>query len=118
MLSCALEGCRRSGARRNPRLAEVLQAIGLVNRAGLGVDRIYEELLLLGKDLPRYDANESHVRLVFPTRAHARSVRFVHEVRRRDGEFGFDDLILLRGLTRRESLDRWTAAKLLQLPEG
>ena len=37
----------------------MLQVIGLVNRAGLGVDRIHEELLLPGKDLPRYDADES-----------------------------------------------------------
>ena len=104
--------------RRNPLLADVLLAIGLVNRAGLGVDRIYEELLLPGKDLPRHDADESHVRLVLPTRTHARFVRFVHEVRRGGGEFGFDDLIVLRGLTRRGSLDHWTAADLLQPPAG
>ena len=45
-------------------------------------------------------------------------VRFVHEVRRGGGELGLDGLILLRGLTRRGSLDRWSAAELLQLPEG
>ena len=109
---------RHPPVRRNPLLADVLQAIGLVNRAGLGVDRIYEELLLLGKGLPRYDADESHVRLVLPTRTHARFVRFVHEVRRGGGELSLDDLILLRGLTKRRSLDRWTAAELLQLSEG
>ena len=70
---------RHPPVRRNPLLADVLPAIGLVNRAGLGVDRIYEELLLLGKDLPRYDAHESHVRLVLPTRTHAHFVRFVHD---------------------------------------
>ena len=101
--------------RRNPLLADVLQAIGLVNRAGLGVDRIYEELLLLGKDLPRYDADESHVRLVLPTRTHAHFVRFVHEVRRGGGVFGLDDLILLAGS---RDAGHWTAAELLQLPEG
>ena len=109
---------RHPPVRHNPLLADVLQAIGLLSRAGLGVDRIYEELLLLGKDLWRYDADESHVRLALPTRAHTHFVRFVHEVRRGDGELGLDDLILLRGLTRRGSLDRWTAAELLQLPEG
>ena len=41
----------------------MLQAFGMVNRAGLGVDRIYEELLAMGKYLTRYDADESHVRL-------------------------------------------------------
>ena len=101
--------------RRNPLLADVLQAIGLVNRAGLGVDRIYEEMLLLGKDLPRYDADESHVRLVLPTRTHAHFVRFVHEVRRGGGVLGLDDLILLAGS---RDAGHWAAAELLQLPEG
>ena len=109
---------RHPPVRPNPHLANVLQAIGFVNRADLGVDRIYEETLLLGKDLPRYDADESHVRLVLPTRTHAHFVRFVHEVRRGGGEPGLDDLILLRGLARRGSLDRWTAAELLQIPES
>ena len=109
---------RHPPVRRNPLLADVLQAIGLVNRAGLGVDRIYEELLLLGKDLPRYDANEAHVRLVLPTRTHADFVRFVHEARRGGETLSLDDLILLRRLTRRRSLDRWTAAELLQLPDA
>ena len=109
---------RHPPVRRNPLLADVLQTIGLVNRAGLGVDRIYEELLLLGKDLPRYDADESHVRLVLPTRTHPDFVRFVHEARRGGETLSLDDLILLRRLTRRRSLDRWTAAELLQLPDG
>ena len=109
---------RHPPVRRNPLLADVLQAIGLVNRAGLGVDRIYEELLLLGKDLPRYDADESHVRLVLPTKTHADFVRFVHEARRGGVALDLDDLILLRGLTRRRSLDRWTAADLLQRPDA
>ena len=109
---------RHPPLRRNPLLADMLQAIGLVNRAGLGIGRIYEEMLVLGKDQPRYHADESHIRLVLPTRTHARFVRFVHEVRRGGGEVGFDDLILLRGLTRGGSLDRWTAAELLQLQAG
>ena len=92
--------------------------IGLVNCAGLGVDRIYEEMLLLGRDLPGYDADESHVRWVLPTKTHAHFVRFVPEVRRGGEALGLDDLILLRGRTRRGSLDRWTAAELLHLPEG
>ena len=108
---------RHPPVRRNPLLADVLQAIGLVNRAGLGVDRIYEELLALGKDLPRYEADESHVRLVLPTGTHADFARFIHEARHAGGELSLDDLIVLRGLTRRRTLDRWSAAQLLQLPQ-
>ena len=108
---------RHPPVRRNPLLADVLQAIGLVNRAGLGVDRIYEELLALGKDLPRYEADESHVRLVLPTSTHADFARFIHEARDDGGELSLDDLIVLRVLTRRRTVDRWSAAQLLQLPQ-
>ena len=108
---------RHPPVRRNSLLADVLRANGLANRASLGVARIYEELLSLGKDLPRYEADESHVRLVLPTRTHLDFVRFVYEVRRSGGELSLDDLILFRGLIKRRSLDRWSAAELLQLPE-
>ncbi len=106
---------RHPPVRRNPLLADVLQTIGLVNRLGLGVDRIFEESLALGKDLPRYEADESHVKLVLPTRTHADFARFVQDMRNGGEELGVDDLIVLRGLARRPVLDRWSAAKLLQL---
>ena len=108
---------RHPPVRRNPLLADVLQTIGLVNRLGLGVDRIFEESLSLGKDLPRYEADESHVTLVLPTRTHADFARFVQDMRSEGRGLGVDDLIVLRGLIRRPVLDRWSAARLLQLSE-
>lgn len=108
---------RHPPVRRNPLLADVLQTIGLVNRLGLGVDRIYEESLSLGKDLPRYEADESHVKLVLPTRTHADFARFVQDMRGEGQALGIDDLIVLRGLVRRPVLDRWSASRLLQLSE-
>ena len=108
---------RHPPVRRNPLLADVLQTIGLVNRAGLGVDRIYEESLLAGKDLPRYEADESHVKLVLPTITHADFARFVLGVQRGGDQFSLDDLIAMRGLLRRRSLDRWSAKDLLQNSE-
>ena len=106
---------RHPPVRRNPLLADVLQTIGLVNRVGLGVDRIFEESLSLGKDLPRYEADESHVKLVLPTRTHADFARFVQDMRGAGRELSVDDLIVLRGLVRRAVLDRWSASRLLQL---
>ncbi len=108
---------RHPPVRRNPLLADVLQTIRLVNRQGLGVDRIFEELLLLGKNPPRYQADESHVKLVLPTRTHAEFARFVYEMNRKGETLRLDDLMVLRGLLRHRSLDRWSAADLLQLPE-
>lgn len=108
---------RHPPVRRNPLLAEVLQTAGLVNRAGLGVDRIFEELLALGKSMPRYEADEAHVRLTLPTRTHRPFAQFVAEQRQQGRPLGLDDLILLRTVTERGSIDRWSAAQQLQLPE-
>ncbi len=109
---------RHPPVRRNPLLGDVLQASGLVNRLALGVDRIYEELLQRGKDVPRYREDGSSVKLVLPTRTDAAFARFVYEARRGGEELGLDDLIVLRGVRRAGSLDRWSAAGLLQLSEA
>ena len=92
----------------------MLQAAGYVNRAGMGVDRIYEELLRLGKPMPAYDSGVGYVRLVLKTRSHAAFARFVAEETRRGRGLDLDDLIVLRGVADRARLDRWSAAKALQ----
>jgi ATP-dependent DNA helicase RecG len=108
---------RHPPARRNPLLASALQSVGLVNRAGLGVDRIYEELLRLGKGMPGYEADESMVRLTLPTRTHPAFARFVATETREGRRLDLDELIALRVVTERGFLDRWTAAQRLQLSE-
>lgn len=108
---------RHPPVRRNSLLADTLQTVGFVNRAGLGVDRIYEEMLRLGKAFPRYEGDESHVSLSIFTRSHVPFARFVAEETRAGRKLDLDDLILLRGLTDRGSLHRWAASEALQLPE-
>ncbi len=108
---------RHPPTRRNPLLAAVLQSVGLVNRAGLGVDRIYEELLRLGKGMPGYEADESMVRLTLPTRTHPAFARFVAVETRAGRRLDLDDLLVLRAVSERGFLDRWSAAQRLQLSE-
>ena len=108
---------RHPPVRRNPLLANACQALGLVNRAGLGVDRLYLDLLRLGKGMPRYEADEATVRLTLPTRTHEGFARFVARERRENRDLDLDDLILLRALAERGELDRWGAARALQLGE-
>ena len=104
---------RHPPARRNPLLAAALQTIGLVNRAGLGVDRLYEESLRAGKGPPHYHATESYVRLILYTRTHMPFAAFVARERRRGMNLSLDDLLLLERLTRVSNLDRWSAAEIL-----
>lgn len=108
---------RHPPVHRNELLARVFQTIGMVNRVGLGVDRIYEGLLQLGKNLPRYSADESHVQLTIPLESHAEFALFVSEERRKGRDLGLDELVLLRRLVHVSSLDRWSAASALQLSE-
>jgi ATP-dependent DNA helicase RecG len=106
---------RHPPVRRNPRLAETLQALGYVNRVGMGVDRICEEHLRLGKPVPLWEADESHVKLALSRVTHPPFARFVAEERRAGRSLELNDLLVLRGVTERGELDRWTAAKRLQL---
>jgi ATP-dependent DNA helicase RecG len=108
---------RHPPVRRNPLLAGVLQTVGLVNRAGLGVDRIYEEILRLGKGMPQYYGDEGHVRLVLPTVTHPEFARFVSSETKAGRKLELDDLMVLRAVGERGYVDRWSAAEKLQLPE-
>ena len=108
---------RHPPVRRNPLLAEVFQSVGYVNRAGLGVDRIYEDLLRFGKGLPRYEADEAIVRVKLPTRTHEAFARFVAEETRGRRRLELDDLIVLWTATAGGEVNRRSAARSLQLPE-
>lgn len=108
---------RHPPVHRNELLARAFQAIGLVNRVGLGVDRIYEGLLKLGKDVPRYSADEAHVRLIVPFDTHESFALFAAKENRQDRPLELDDLLILRALVRTSDLDRWSAATVLQLSE-
>lgn len=108
---------RHPPAHRNPLLAEALHKIGLVNRVGMGVDRIYEGLLRLGKDVPRYSADEAHVRLTISLESNTQFALFVAEQARLGHELTLDQLLLLKALVSRSSLDRWSAAPRLQTVE-
>lgn len=104
-------------ARRNPLLAEALEKIGLVNRSGFGVKRIYEETLSDGKDLPQYEAGLSFVKLTLPTAINPAFARLAGGARQSGAPLEIEELILLRGIARNGALTRRSAAELLPLSE-
>lgn len=108
---------RHAPVRRNHLLADAFQAIGLVNRVGLGVDRIFRETLRAGKDFPRYASDVGTVKLTLPTKIHGGFARFVAE-RSLDGEeLDLDDLMVMRSLMTRDELNRWSASEVLKIAE-
>jgi ATP-dependent DNA helicase RecG len=106
---------RHAPVHRNELLAETLQQLGFVDRAGVGVDRIYERLLRFGARLPTYRADASSVSLSLPLGGSDEFAAWVVEREAEDGGLELDRLILLRGLIDVGSLDRQTAAEWLQL---
>jgi ATP-dependent DNA helicase RecG len=105
---------RHPPVHRNELLARSFQAIGLVNRVGVGVDRIYRGLLEAGKAIPRYRADATHVTLVVPLQTDPSFAIFVATERRRGRELELDDLLILKALTTSSSVNRWAAAQILQ----
>lgn len=52
---------------RNPALADVMKRIGLAERTGRGIDRIFEGSLLYGKPMPDYsESTDTFVKLFIP----------------------------------------------------
>lgn len=72
---------------RNPVLADALKRIGLAERSGRGVDRIFEGSLLYGRDLPDYsESTSTNVKLFIPRGAPDKHlVSLISEEQKRTG---------------------------------
>ena len=104
---------------RNRLLAEALQRIGYVERAGYGVDMMYEQMLRLGKEPPWFIPDELSVRVVMrDTTFDEPFVAFVQRRLRADTPPTLEHLLVLRHLKRNLELDLATAMGLLQRGEG
>lgn len=108
---------RHPPVHRNELLARSLQQLGLVNRVGLGVDRIFEGLLRSGARTPTYSADEASVSVSLPLGGSDEFAAWIVEHEQTDGTLGLDDLIVLRRLMDVGSIDRWSASEHLQLNE-
>jgi len=63
-------------------------------------------------------ADEAHVEPTLPTRTHVLFARFVAGQATAGRGLDLDDLLLLRAVTDKGSIDRWSAAAALQGPGG
>lgn len=73
---------------RNPVLADALKRVGLAERSGRGVDRIFEGSLMYGRDLPDYsESTSTSVRLFIPCgMPDTRMVALISEEQQKTGE--------------------------------
>lgn len=108
---------RHPPVHRNELLARSLQQLGLVNRVGLGVDRIFEGLLRAGARPPTYVADEVSVSVSLPLGGSDELAAWIVEYEQESESLSLDDLIVLRRLMEVGSIDRWSASEHLQLNE-
>jgi ATP-dependent DNA helicase RecG len=108
---------RHPPVHRNELLARSLRELGLANRAGLGVDKIFEGLLRAGARPPTYRADEVSVSVSLPLGGSDEFAAWIIE-QEREGPLSLDDLIVLRRLVDVGSIDRWSAAEHLQISES
>lgn len=105
-------------AARNPLLVEGLARLRLVNRSNLGVSRMYEALLMEGKEPPSIQEIGESVTVTFFRRDLSPAFRlFVAEESKAGRILGVDRLLILQYLLQHFEMDTPTAARLCQRSE-
>ncbi len=100
---------------RNPHLVEVLMRLRLVNRSNLGMSRMFQSLLVEGKEPPTIQEQGEAVRLTFFSNEVSAPFRgFVAEEEGRGVRLSVDHLLILQYLLRHAELDTATAAEVCQ----
>jgi ATP-dependent DNA helicase RecG len=108
---------RHQPKRRNPILAEALARLGYIERAGIGVDRMYRLLLRSGKEPPEYTAYPDSVQLSIHNPDFDEAfTRFVARKQEEMGAFSLDTLIVLSLLKREQFAEKQQLSDALQLP--
>lgn len=106
---------------RNPLLADALKRVGLAERTGRGVDRIYEGSLRYGRECPDYsESTSANVRLFIPRgMPDKRIVTMIAEHQQRTGEpMPLNSLLLLNLLKQGRRMTTEAINKELNLSEG
>ncbi|PIY20714.1 MAG: AAA family ATPase [Deltaproteobacteria bacterium CG_4_10_14_3_um_filter_60_8] len=105
-------------AARNPLLVEALARLRLVNRSNLGISRMYEALLIEGKEPPSIQEIGESVTVTFLRRDISPAFRLFVAEESQDGRLlGVDRLLILQYLLKHFEMDTATAARLCQRPE-
>lgn len=105
---------------RNPLLADAVKRIGLAERTGRGVDRIFEGMLRYGRPAPDYSLSNDFTVSVFLTNATADLdfLKLVVEQEDKLGALPIDSLIILSRLREERRLTTTDLAPSVQKPEA
>lgn len=104
---------------RNPLLVHALSRLRLVNRSNLGVGRMFEAMLIEGKEPPLIVDEESAVRVIFKRQETAAPFReFIADEGKAGRVLDVDHLLVLRWLLGHAEIDTSVAAELCQRREA
>ena len=106
---------------RNPVLADALKRIGMAERSGRGVDRIFEGSLFYGRPLPDYsESSATAVRLFIPRGLpDEKFIRMITEEQQRTGELlPLNTLLILNTLKQERRMSIQGIAQAVHLPEA
>ena len=105
---------------RNPRLADVMKRIGIVERSGRGVDKIYRGMLRFGRPQPDYNRTDynSVVLRLDTVEADEVFLRLVVEQEKQRGNLPVNSLIVLSALKDQKRLSAEDLAALIQQEIG
>lgn len=105
---------------RNPLLADIFKRLGLVERTGRGVDRIFAGLLRYGRPAPSYGGSDRHrvVLRLSTGEAHLGFLRLVLEQERQGGPLPLDSLLVLNHLRDTRRVTGADVAMLIQRDEA
>jgi ATP-dependent DNA helicase RecG len=105
---------------RNPLLADIIKRIGLAERTGRGIDRIFEGMLRYGRPAPDYSMSTPHTVSVLLSNA-AADLDFLKMVIEQEDKLGtmpIDSLIILSRLREERRLTTINLAASVQKPEA
>ena len=104
---------------RNPLLVQALSRLRLVNRSNLGVGRMFEAMLIEGKEPPLIIDEESAVRVVFKRQETSAPFReFIADEGKAGRVLDVDHLLVLRWLLSHAETDTAAVAELCQRREA
>lgn len=105
---------------RNPLLADIIKRIGLAERTGRGIDRIFEGMLRYGRTAPDYSMSSAYTVAVRMSAANA-DAEFLRMIVQREEQIGtampIDSLIILSRLRNERRLRTTDLARSVQKPE-
>jgi len=105
---------------RNPLLADIIKRIGLAERTGRGIDRIFEGMLRYGRPAPDYSMSDSSTVTVqmFSTDADLEFLKMIIAQEDQSGGMPIDSLIILSRLREERRLTSSDLAVSVQKPEA